>query len=173
MGLHCLNMSDQGLYCLHITNKKDGLNLEVYSKTCLKRPLKKKTKLCFHDQLSLNAGQKYCRMLQGEHSAILSTFIKPQSVMQIFVVFFLFLSGRFRQVLLYFTFRTCIVGIRNGCIIAQSSLVTGAISYFPKSNGEVESITYGVTFHPVVRTVAGTMNSDRDNHQNERHLREA
>ena len=24
------------------------------------------------DQLSLNAGQKYCRMLQGEHSAILS-----------------------------------------------------------------------------------------------------
>ena len=28
----------------------------------------KKTK----DQLSLNTGQKYCRMLQGEHSAILS-----------------------------------------------------------------------------------------------------
>ena len=27
------------------------------------------------DQLSLNAGQKYCRMLQGEHSAILLTFI--------------------------------------------------------------------------------------------------
>ena len=27
----------------------------------------------FEDQLSLNAGQKYCRMLQGEHSAILST----------------------------------------------------------------------------------------------------
>ena len=28
------------------------------------------------NQISLNAGQKYCRMLQGEHSAILSTFIK-------------------------------------------------------------------------------------------------
>ena len=28
------------------------------------------------DQLSLNAGQKYCRMLQGEHSAISLTFIK-------------------------------------------------------------------------------------------------
>ena len=28
------------------------------------------------DQLSLDAGQRYCRMLQGEHSAILSTFIK-------------------------------------------------------------------------------------------------
>ena len=52
-------------------------------------------------------------------------------------------------------------------------MVTGAISHFPKSNGEVESITYGVTFHPVVRTVAGTMNSDRDNHQHERQFREA
>ena len=30
----------------------------------------------FQYQLSLNAGQKYCRMLQGEHSAILTTFIK-------------------------------------------------------------------------------------------------
>ena len=30
----------------------------------------------FPDQLSLNAGQKFCRTLQWEHSAILSTFIK-------------------------------------------------------------------------------------------------
>ena len=30
----------------------------------------------FQDLLSLIAGQKYCRMLQGEHSAILKTFIK-------------------------------------------------------------------------------------------------
>ena len=44
---------------------------ELYSKTCFKGPLKKKTKIGFHDRLSLNAGQKYCRMLQGEHSAIL------------------------------------------------------------------------------------------------------
>ena len=36
----------------------------------------KDKKLGFEDQLSLNAGQKYCRMLQWEHSAILSTFIK-------------------------------------------------------------------------------------------------
>ena len=42
----------------------------------LKLPLKKSTKISFKDQLSLNAGQMYCRMLQGEHSAILSTFIK-------------------------------------------------------------------------------------------------
>ena len=39
----------------------DHLN---YSRTCLKRPLKKKTKIGFLDQVSLNAGQKYCRMLQ-------------------------------------------------------------------------------------------------------------
>ena len=40
------------------------------------------------DQLSLNAGQKYCRMLQGEHSAILSTFIKLPFVIKIFVLSF-------------------------------------------------------------------------------------
>ena len=34
------------------------------SKTCLKRPLKKK--IGFQDRLSLNPGQKYCRMLQGD-----------------------------------------------------------------------------------------------------------
>ena len=48
----------------------------LYIKTCLKQPLKKKTKIGFQDLLSLNAGQKYCRMLQGEHSTILSTFIR-------------------------------------------------------------------------------------------------
>ena len=53
----------------------------MYSKTCLKRQLKKE------DQLWLNAGQKYCRMLQGEHSAILSTFIKLPFIIKIFVLF--------------------------------------------------------------------------------------
>ena len=33
-----------------------------------------------------NAGQKYCRMLQGEHSAILLTFIKLSFVIKIFVL---------------------------------------------------------------------------------------
>ena len=46
----------------------------------------KKTKIGFQDQLSLNAGQKYCRMLQGEHSAILSIFIKLPFVIKIFVL---------------------------------------------------------------------------------------
>ena len=49
---------------------------ENYSKTCIKRPPSKRPKNGFQDRLSLNAGQQYCRMLQGEHSAILSTFIK-------------------------------------------------------------------------------------------------
>ena len=54
----------------------------IYSKTCLKRPLKKKTNIVFQDRLSLNAGQKYCRMLPLGHSAILSTFIKlPFAIM--------------------------------------------------------------------------------------------
>ena len=40
----------------------------------------------FQDQLSFNAGQKYCRMLHGEHSAILSTFIKLPFAIKIFVL---------------------------------------------------------------------------------------
>ena len=39
-------------------------------------PLSKGPQIGFQDQLSLNAGQMYCRMLQGEHSAILLTFIR-------------------------------------------------------------------------------------------------
>ena len=58
----------------------------IYSKTCLRRPLKKKTKIVFQDQLSLNAGRKYCRMLQGEHSALLSTFTKLPFAMKTFVL---------------------------------------------------------------------------------------
>ena len=37
--------------------------------------------------ISLNAGQKYCRMLQREHSAILLTFIKLPFVIKIFVLY--------------------------------------------------------------------------------------
>ena len=51
-------------------------NIQPTVKTCVKQPLSKTPKICFQDQLSLNAGLKYCRMLQGEHSAIRSTFIK-------------------------------------------------------------------------------------------------
>ena len=58
---------------------------QTYSRTCLKRPLKKKTKIGFQDRILFNAGQKYCKMLQGEHSAILSTLIKLPFVIKIFV----------------------------------------------------------------------------------------
>ena len=55
-------------------------------KTCLKWPLKKKTKIVFQDRLLLNSSQKYCRMLQGEHSAILSIFIKLPFAIKTFVL---------------------------------------------------------------------------------------
>ena len=40
----------------------------------------------FQDQLSLNAGQRYFRMLQGEHSAILLTFVKLPFVIKVFAL---------------------------------------------------------------------------------------
>ena len=45
-----------------------------------------KTKIGFQDLLLLNAGLNYCRMLQVEHSAILSTFIKLPFSIKIFVL---------------------------------------------------------------------------------------
>ena len=56
------------------------------SKTCLKRPSEKRSNIGFQDQLLLNAGQKYCRMLQEVHSAILLTFIKLPFAIKIFVL---------------------------------------------------------------------------------------
>ena len=56
------------------------------SKTCLKHSLKKNTEIGFQYQLSFNAGQKYCRMLQGEHSTILLTFIKLPFSIKFFVL---------------------------------------------------------------------------------------
>ena len=61
-------------------------NVFAYSKTCVKWPPSKRPKIGFQDQLSFNAGQKYCRMLQVEHSAILLTFIKLPFVIKIFVL---------------------------------------------------------------------------------------
>ena len=46
----------------------------------------KRPKIDFQDLLSLNAGQKYCRMLQGEHSAIILTFIKLPFALKTFVL---------------------------------------------------------------------------------------
>ena len=57
-----------------------------YSKTCLRRTLSKRPKFGFQDKSSLYAGQKYCRMFQGEHSAILSNLIKLPFVIKVFVL---------------------------------------------------------------------------------------
>ena len=57
-----------------------------YSKTSVKQQLLKRTKIGFQDQLLLNVGRKYCRMLKEEHSAILSTLIKLPFVIKIFVL---------------------------------------------------------------------------------------
>ena len=52
----------------------------MYSKTCAKWPLSKRPKIGFQDQLLLNACPR------GEHSAILSTLIKLQFVIKIFIL---------------------------------------------------------------------------------------
>ena len=44
---------------------------------------KTRPKLGFQDRLSLNAAKKYCRMLQREHSAILSTSVKLLFVIKV------------------------------------------------------------------------------------------
>ena len=67
--------------------------LITYSKTCVKQPLSKRPKIGFQDQLLLNASQMYCRMLQGEHSTMLLTFIKLPFVIKTFALSIL--RGRF------------------------------------------------------------------------------
>ena len=66
-----------------------------YCKTCVKQPLSKRLEeIGFQDQLSLNLGQKYCRMLQYFRPS-LSYCLSLRSL------FCLFFSGRFTQFLLY------------------------------------------------------------------------
>ena len=76
----------------------------MYSLTRLKRPLSKRPKIDFQDQLSLNAGQMYRRVLPLEHSAILLTFIdiKVPFVIKIFVLSIF--EWPFTQVLLLLPF---------------------------------------------------------------------
>ena len=61
-------------------NRVKVKNKNLYKMVTLKKTKKKD----FQDQLSFNAGQKYCKMLQREHSAILCTFIKLPFVIKIF-----------------------------------------------------------------------------------------
>ena len=52
------------------------------SQTYVKRPLSKRQKIGFQDQLSLHVGQTYCRMISEIHP----TFIKLPFVIKIFVL---------------------------------------------------------------------------------------
>ena len=82
-----------------LVGESSSWKLIKYRKTCLKRPLKMKTKIGFQDRLSLNAGQKYCRMLQ---ESILQYFRPSLSYhMPLRSLFCLFVSGPLRQVLLF------------------------------------------------------------------------
>ena len=85
--------------CFEASPTMSILTLSVFSESTIKPVLnghsKGRQKIGLQDRLSLNAGQKYCRMLQGEHSTILSTFIKLPFVVRPLIC--LFFSGRFRQ----------------------------------------------------------------------------
>ena len=47
---------------------------------------KGRPKIGFQDRLPLNVGQKYCRIFQWEHSAMLLTFIKLPFIIKVFVL---------------------------------------------------------------------------------------
>ena len=78
------------------------INTAYYSKTCVKRPLSKRQKIDFQDQFLLFAGQKYCRMLQGDKTMILMTngSLTKASLsyhLSLRSLFCLFLSGRLHR----------------------------------------------------------------------------
>ena len=59
--------------------------------TCTVKPVlsghsKNRPKNGFQDRISLNAGQKYCRMLQREDSELLLAFIRLPFVIKVFVL---------------------------------------------------------------------------------------
>ena len=56
------------------------------TKPILSSHSKRRPRIVFQEQLLLNAGQKYCRMLHGEHYTILLTFFKLAFVFKIFVL---------------------------------------------------------------------------------------
>ena len=88
----------------------------IYSKICVKRPLAKRPKIAFQDQFSLNAGQKYCRILQYFWPS-LSYHLSLRSL------FCLFLSDRLRQVLLYIMFCASTRGFETYRICANVSFI--------------------------------------------------
>ena len=70
----------------------------MYGKTCVNLPLSKRPKNCFQGQLSFNAGQKYCNVLQGELHWLLYT------IYHLSLMFCLFLSGCFTVGVIWFVY---------------------------------------------------------------------
>ena len=105
---HC-HFWQAGLY-IHEIQNFDALKIsslyyfEVKRFKCTVKPVfsghsKRRPKIVFQDPLSLNAGQKYCRMLQ---ESILQYFRLSLSYhLTLKPLFCLLLSGRLRQILLY------------------------------------------------------------------------
>ena len=86
----CITVCPHGLGLLHSEHKT--------VKPVLCGPSNRRPKIGFQDRLSLNAGQKYCRMLSW---SILQYFQPSLSYhLSLRPLFCLFLSGRLRQVLL-------------------------------------------------------------------------
>ena len=70
-----------------------------YSKTCVKRPISKRSNIVFKTNYRLMQVKSIAKYSKGEHSATRSTFSKLPFVIKTFVLSIL--SGRFTQVLLY------------------------------------------------------------------------
>ena len=79
---------------MHLS-EPSSIDTEISAKfscdACVKRPLSKRLKTGFQDQLLLNAGQRHCRIFQPSLSYQFP--FRP--------LYSLFLSGRFRQALLH------------------------------------------------------------------------
>ena len=71
---------------LRVNRIKIGEERNTVKPVLSKLAPKRTPKIGFKDRLLLNAGQKYCRMLQGELSAFLPTFMKLPFVNKIFVL---------------------------------------------------------------------------------------
>ena len=108
-----------GLYTGHCSEVKTDL----YSKTCVKRPLSKSTKIGFQDQFSLKQVKSIAECFLQYFRPSVSYHLSLRSL------FCLFLSGRFTQVLLYsfITLNTVFTHCTCSSVIKESSVtLTGA-----------------------------------------------
>ena len=87
-----------------------------YSKTCVKRPLSKIPLIDFQNQLTLNAGQKYCSILHYFRSSLNYQLLLRS-------LFCLFLSDRFTQVLLHIYYSKKIrISYKPVCVFISGKL---------------------------------------------------